>query len=41
MAGVCRLKFKGAPGYGTYIRYGEVLVQPTTAVKYNNQNFLY
>jgi alpha-L-rhamnosidase len=28
MVGWCRLKFKGPSGFGTYIRYGEVLVQP-------------
>jgi len=33
MAGWCRIKFNGPSGYGTYIRHGESLVEPTIAVK--------
>ena len=29
IAGWCQLRFKGSAGFGTYIRYGETLVQPT------------
>ncbi|UJR06990.1 hypothetical protein I4U23_011278 [Adineta vaga] len=34
IAGWCRLRFLGPPGYGTYIRHGESLVQGTVG---NNQ----
>ncbi len=33
MAGWCRLNFKGPSGFGTYIRYAEVLVQPVVSTK--------
>jgi len=33
MAGVCRSRFHGPPGFGTYIRHGEVLVQPVISNK--------
>lgn len=33
MAGWCRLRFKGARGYGVYIRHGEILTQPSTVMK--------
>jgi hypothetical protein len=33
IAGWCRLKFRGPPGFGVYIRYGEVLAQPTVSTK--------
>jgi hypothetical protein len=33
MVGWCRLKFHGPSGFGTYIRHGEVLGQPTVSYK--------
>ncbi len=33
MAGLCRLRFNGTLGFGTYIRYGEVLTKPDIATK--------
>lgn len=33
MVGWCRFNFTGQLGYGTYIRHGEVLVQPTITNK--------
>ncbi len=33
MAGVCRSRFHGPPGFGTYFRHGEVLVQPVISNK--------
>jgi hypothetical protein len=35
-AGWCRLQFRGFPGpsgFGTYIRHGEILVQPVASAK--------
>jgi hypothetical protein len=31
MAGLCHLRFNGTLGFGTYIRYGEVLVKADVA----------
>lgn len=33
IAGWCRMKFRGRGGFGTYIRYAEVLVQPVVSIK--------
>ncbi len=33
MAGWCRFRFHGPSGFGTYIRHGEVLVQPVVSTK--------
>jgi hypothetical protein len=33
MAGWCRLKFRGPPGLGVYMRHGEVLTQPVISGK--------
>ncbi len=33
IAGWCRLRFKGPSGFGTYIRYAEILVQPVVSTK--------
>ena len=33
MAGLCRLRFNGTLGFGTYIRYGEILTKPDIASK--------
>jgi hypothetical protein len=33
MAGWCRLKFTGPPGFGTSIRHGETLVAPVVSTK--------
>lgn len=33
IAGWCRVKFRGRAGFGTYIRYAEVLVQPVVSTK--------
>ena len=33
MAGWCRLRFHGSSGFGTYIHYGETLVQPVVSTK--------
>jgi hypothetical protein len=31
MAGLCRLRFNGSLGFGTYIHYGEILTKPDIA----------
>ena len=31
MAGLCRLRYNGTLGSGTYIRYGEILTKPDIA----------
>ncbi len=33
IAGLCRLRFNGTRGFGTYIRYGEALDRPDIASK--------
>ncbi len=33
IAGWCRLKFRGPSGFGTYIRYGEAIVQPVVSTQ--------
>jgi hypothetical protein len=33
MAGLCRLRFNGSRGFGTYIHYGEVLTHPVISSK--------
>jgi hypothetical protein len=39
MAGWCRLRFQGPPGFGTYIRHAEILVQPVVSTEYEKYYF--
>lgn len=38
IAGWCRVKFRGRAGFGTYIRYAEVLVQPVVSSGHATRN---
>jgi len=39
MAGWCRINFRGPSGYGSYIRYAELLVPPLLSTKYEIHRF--
>ena len=34
MAGWCRIRFRGPPGYGVYIRHGETITLPDIGTEY-------